>query len=279
MAAVPGHTLPRMSDETSGAGRTGFRDALARLRVAQKSARGGPPYSIFVNRPLGRVLAALAYGAGLTPNQVTALSALATFAGIGLLAAAPPSVVTGVTVCVLLVLGYALDSADGQLARLRGGGSLQGEWLDHTVDSLKVVAVHLAVLVTWYVHLDLPAGWLAVPLVFATASSVHFFGMVLVDLLGRVTRAEAALPAPAKVAPAASLSLLKLPTDYGVLCLAMVLLGSQALFVGVYTVLAVATVGYTLLVMVKWRRDVVALDALRTGHRASAEPARGTTVA
>jgi len=247
--------------------RAGFRAAMAQLRGAQKSARGGPPYSIFVNRPLGRVLAALAFQAGLTPNQVTALSALATFVGVGLLAAAPATWLTGVVVAVLLVLGYALDSADGQLARLRGGGSLQGEWLDHTVDSLKVVVVHLAVLVTWYLHLDLATGWLLVPLAFAVASSVHFFGMILVDLLARATRAELALAAPTKTAPGASTALLKLPTDYGVFCLATVLLGAHVLFVGVYTLLAVATVGYTLLVVVKWRRDVLALDALRVEHR------------
>ena len=242
---------------------TSFRDSLQELRGAQKSARGGPPYSIFVNRPLGRVLAALAHRAGLTPDQVTALSAVATFAGVVLLALAPASWTTGVVVCLLLVLGYALDSADGQLARLRGGGSLQGEWLDHTVDSLKVVAVHVAVLVTWYLHLDLAPGWLAVPLVFAVVSSVHFFGMILVDLLGRTTRAELALPPPTKVAPGISSSVLKLPTDYGVFCLAVALLGAHTLFVGVYTVLAVATAGYTLLVVGKWRRDVLALDALR----------------
>jgi phosphatidylglycerophosphate synthase len=244
-----------------------LRDSLDRLRAAQKSARGGPPYSIFVNRPIGRVLAALAFQVGLTPNQVTGLSALATFVGVGLLAAAPASYGTGVAVCVLLVLGYALDSADGQLARLRGGGSLQGEWLDHTVDSLKVVVVHLAVLVTWYLHLDLPTAWLAVPLAFTVASSVHFFGMIVVDLLGRTTRAELGLPAPTKVAPGVSASLLKLPTDYGVFCLAAVLLGAHALFVGVYTLLAVATVGYTLLVVGKWRRDVVTLDTLRAEGR------------
>jgi molybdopterin/thiamine biosynthesis adenylyltransferase len=39
-----------------------------------------------------------------------------------------------------------------------------------------------------------------------------------------------------------------------------VLLGAHTLFVGVYTLLAAATVGYTLLVVAKWRRDVVALD-------------------
>ena len=251
----------------------GFREALERLRGAQKSARGGPPYSIFVNRPLGRRLAALAYVMRLTPDQVTGLSAVATFAGIALLAAAPPTVVTGVVVGLLLVLGYALDSADGQLARLRGGGSLRGEWLDHTVDSVKVVVVHLAVLVTWAVHLDLAPGWLAVPLAFAVASSVHFFGMILVDLLGRTTRAELGLPAPARTAPGPSASLLKLPTDYGVLCLAMLLLGAHGLFVGVYTLLAAATVGYTVLVVGKWRRDVMALDALRADARRGADPA------
>ncbi|GAB2590309.1 CDP-alcohol phosphatidyltransferase family protein [Microlunatus antarcticus] len=259
------------SDSTTDT-RPGFRDAMTRLRGAQKSARGGPPYSIFVNRPMGRVLAALAFRAGLTPNQVTALSAVATFVGVGLLAAAPASYVTGVAVCLLLVLGYALDSADGQLARLRGGGSLQGEWLDHTVDSLKVVVVHLAVLVTFYLHLDLAIGWLLVPLAFAVASSVHFFGMILVDLLGRATRAELALAAPLKTAPGASTALLKLPTDYGVFCLATVLLGAHTLFLGVYTLLAAATVGYTLLVVAKWRRDVIALDVLRTGARTNAAP-------
>jgi phosphatidylglycerophosphate synthase len=267
--AVRSAIVTAMATDSSAVAYAGFREAMDRLRGAQKSARGGPPYSIFVNRPLGRVLAALAFGAGLTPNQVTALSALATFSGVGLLAAAPASSTTGVAVAVLLVLGYALDSADGQLARLRGGGSLQGEWLDHTVDSLKVVVVHLAVLVTWYRHLDLPDGWLAVPIAFAVASSVHFFGMVLVDLLGRTTRAELGLPGPPRTVPGASAALLKLPTDYGVFCIATVLLGAHSLFVAVYTVLAAATVGYTLLVVLKWRRDVVALDALTDEHRTS----------
>ena len=64
-----------MLDETSGATGPGFHDALVRLRAAQKSARGGPPYSIFVNRPTGRILAAVAYQAGLTPNQVDSVAA------------------------------------------------------------------------------------------------------------------------------------------------------------------------------------------------------------
>ena len=51
---------------------------------------------------------------------------------------------------VLLASGYVMDSVDGQLARLRGSGSLSGEYLDHTVDCVKTATLHLAVLISWY---------------------------------------------------------------------------------------------------------------------------------
>ena len=40
-----------------------FGEALKRLRHVQKSSKGAPPYSLFINRPLGRVIAAAAYQA------------------------------------------------------------------------------------------------------------------------------------------------------------------------------------------------------------------------
>ena len=104
-----------------------LRTTVRRLAAAQKGATGAPAYSRFVNRPLGRLFAALAFHAGLTPNAVTAVSAAFTTTGVALLALAPPSVPMGLAVAACLVLGYALDAADGQLARLRGGGSPAGE--------------------------------------------------------------------------------------------------------------------------------------------------------
>ena len=121
--------------------------AMSRLKQAQKSSKGAPIYSVAINRPVGRLFAAVAFRLGMTPNQVTAVSATFTFVGIAVLAVAPPYWWVGVLVSVLLAIGYALDSADGQLARLRGGGSLTGEWLDHIVDSAKELSLHLAVLV------------------------------------------------------------------------------------------------------------------------------------
>ncbi|HET9648801.1 MAG TPA: CDP-alcohol phosphatidyltransferase family protein [Microlunatus sp.] len=252
-------TAPRV---TRPAGPAGFRAALERLRSAQKSSKGAPAYSLYVNRPLGRIFAAAAFQLGLTPNQVTVISAGFTFAGIAVLALAPLSWWIGLVVGSLLVLGYALDSADGQLARLRGGGSSTGEWLDHMIDSGKIVCLHLAVLIMLARRVDLPTGWLfVVPMIFAAVSTVHFFGMILVEQLGREHRAKLGLPTPPKQVASRGKTLAKIPTDYGVLCLAFLLLGAPMIFLGVYSVLALGSAGYLLLILRKWYGDVAALDA------------------
>ena len=97
--------------------RPGYAAVRQRLAAAQKSSRGAPAYSRFVNRPLGRSLAAGAFVLGRTPNQVTAVSAAFSAVAIGVLAVVRPTWVTGVVVSLALVVGYAFAAADGQLAR------------------------------------------------------------------------------------------------------------------------------------------------------------------
>lgn len=241
---------------------TGFGAALDQLRSAQKSSKGAPAYSLYVNRPLGRIFAAAAYQIGLTPNQVTFISAGFTFAGIVALAAAPLSWWLGIVIALLLVVGYALDSADGQLARLRGGGSSTGEWLDHMIDSGKIVCLHLAVLIMLARQVTLPSQWLLlVPMAFAVVSTVHFFGMILVEQLGRESRAKLGLPTPPKEGASRIKTLAKIPTDYGVLCLSFLLLGAPMVFLGAYTLLFLGSAGYLALVLRKWYGDVAELDA------------------
>lgn len=246
---------------TDTARAAGYTAALEQLRTAQKGSKGAPPYSLFVNRPLGRFLAAGAFQLGMTPNQVTAVSAVFTFSAIVALAIFPPSLGMGVLVCLGLVIGYALDSADGQLARLRGGGSTVGEWLDHIIDSAKISSIHLAVLIMVYRHVDLPSRlWLLVPIGFSVVSAVHFFGMILNEQLARVQRAKAGLPPPAPSSTSTAQSLLKLPTDYGVLCLVFLLLAVPGAFLWVYSALALAKAGHLILVLRKWYGDMAALD-------------------
>lgn len=229
-----------------------------KLEQAQKGrARSAPAYSIYVNRPVGRVFASLAHAMGMTPNQVTGVSALLTFTGIVLLAVAPPSAALGIGVWLLLAVGYAWDSADGQVARLRGGGSLAGEWLDHVVDSTKLVSLHIAVAVGAFRFFELGSPlWILVPLLFAIIATVTFFGMILNDLL----RARSGVEQSAQRGGFSLVrSLLGLPMDYGVLCLAFLLWGSQTLFMVVYSLLALAGLLFLFAALFVWFRKMKAL--------------------
>lgn len=247
-----------------------FGEILARLKGAQKGrARGAPAYSIYVNRPVGRVLAAVAHKAGLTPDQVTGISAVFTFTGIALLALVSPSLPLAVGIWLLLALGYAWDSADGQVARLRGGGSVAGEWLDHFVDSAKVIAVHLAVAVGLFRFSGLDAAWLLVPLGFALVSGVTFFAMILNDLL---RSAYGGVSSASRGGGSALRSLLLLPTDYGLLCGVFVLWAWTEVFLVVYGLVFVASAAFLVLAAFKWFGEMKGLS------RGPAKPSPGHPV-
>ena len=237
-----------------------FRETLHRLGSAQKgAARSAPAYSRFVNRRLGRVFAALAHTLGLGADAVTGLSAVFTFGGLALVALAPFGWPLGVAVTACLVIGYALDSADGQVARLTGTGGPAGEWLDHVVDAVKVVTLPLAVLIGFHRAAVVPDAWLLVPIVGAIVSSVLFFAMILTEQMRRAHGVVSA--APSAGSGRWVRSVLVLPTDYGVLCLTFLLLGAPRVFLGVYAFLIAATAGYLVLAAVKWRREIRALAA------------------
>lgn len=233
-------------------------DTVRRLAGAQKGAQGAPAYGRFVNRPLGRLFAALAFHRGMTPDAVTACSAAFTFSALAAVALAPHTWWVGVLVALGLVVGYALDSADGQLARLRGGGSPAGEWLDHMVDAAKIACLHLAVAIGLYRQGDLDEAWLLLPLGYLVVDVVYFSAMLLNEALrsrhGAPTRA-----APTAAGASVLRSLVLLPTDYGVQCLVFALLGWTAAFVGVYALLAACTAGFLVLALPRWRAEMTRL--------------------
>ena len=236
-----------------------YSDTVRRLAGAQKSGKGAPAYSRFVNRRLGRYLAAAAYHVGLTPNTVTLLSAACSFTAIALLALLRPSLAAGVLTAALLVLGYGLDAADGQLARLRGGGSVAGEWLDHFIDAIKVASYHLAVAIGAYRSGLTPDGFLLVPLGYSVVASVSFFAQILNEQLSKAHGGARSTADPAEPAPLLA-SLLKIPTDYGLLCLLPVLLAWYDAFLVAYTAMFVVSAAYLALASVSWFRRMRALD-------------------
>ncbi|MEV5338531.1 CDP-alcohol phosphatidyltransferase family protein [Streptomyces sp. NPDC052676] len=231
-----------------------FSSALRRLSEAQKPPRGVSLYARFVNRPAGRVLAAAAHRAGLSPNRVTAVSALVTFAAIAAVALCPPSRTLGPCVALALLLGFALDSADGQLARLHGTASRCGEWLDHLLDCGKLLGVHAAVLICLHRHFDLPSpALLLVPVAFQFAAVLLFFGGILTEQLGRRTGdGGAGRVRPPSAARAMGL----LPLDYGVLCLTFFFLGDDRLFLALYATLLAAHLLLLPALLLKWFREL-----------------------
>lgn len=242
------------------------REVVSRLARSQKSNRGAAAYSRWVNRRAGRQIAAVAYLLGLTPNQVSAISALFTFSAIAALAVLHPGWPLAILAALVLLIGYAFDSADGQLARLRGGGSPAGEWLDHVLDSIKVSAIHISIAIMWFRFYHFAhAATLLVPLGFAVTSAVFFFAMILSDMLRRIERASAggtpvttSSVSPDEPAPVLR-SLIVLPNDYGVLCLSIVLVPLRNVFIAVYTSLLAANVLFLLAGCVRWYREMTIL--------------------
>jgi phosphatidylglycerophosphate synthase len=208
--------------------RPAYTQALHLLDAAQKPGHGVPAYTRWVNRRVARFVAAAAANRGISANGVTIVSALFSAAAIGCLAFAPASAWLGIGIAVLLAIGYVLDSADGQVARLTGSSSPAGEWLDHVVDCVRVPAIHLAVLVgIWQAGvLPLWTAWL--PLAYTLTSAGHFMSQILAEQLlkGRVNNSQAA--------PGTFRSWLLLPTDMGTLCWVFVLWGHPQLFIAAY---------------------------------------------
>lgn len=238
-----------------------YAEAVARLSAAQKPAYGAPAYSRFINRPVGRRIAAASYALGLTPNGVTAISAALSVLGVLVLAFAPIAIYTGVGAALLFALAYAFDSADGQLARLTGKGGPAGEWLDHTVDMGKTVLFHGAILFSLILHTtNVSAGQAALVIGFTAVNVVAFFAWLLVDLLRRVSPDPAATAPPVGHAPLLR-SLLRLPSDYGVLCWVLIFWGTP-FFWWLYGLLFLANLVILLAALPVWFKQAKAINVV-----------------
>lgn len=217
---------------TTESNQASYRQAIQRLSAAQKPGPGVPAYTRWVNRRAGRVLAAAAFARGISPNAVTLLSGLVSLVGIVILAAGPNTWPVAAAVAVLLLLGYALDSADGQVARLTGQSSKAGEWLDHVVDAARLPAFHMAIAASLWRALDPGQQWLAtLGLFFALLVSVWFFAQILAGQLG-----DGGDVAPARSTPN-WVSFAKLPSDIGTLYLMVLLLPLPQVFTAGYSLL------------------------------------------
>lgn len=102
-------------------------------------------YTTYINRPLGRKIAEISPDF-ITPNIMSAFSFLVFCSGCIILLTSQ-HIFIPLLFTSLMLIQYALDSADGVLARIRGQSSAKGEWLDHSLDSLKISILHFTIVV------------------------------------------------------------------------------------------------------------------------------------
>ncbi|MGM7698143.1 CDP-alcohol phosphatidyltransferase family protein [Microbacterium sp. A84] len=222
------------------------------LASAQKSGAGVPAYLRWVNRPLGGQAAVIAATWGWSPNGVTALSAALGAVGIGVLAGVP-TWRAGPIAAVLLLLGYILDSADGQLARIQGRGGPAGEWLDHVVDGVRAPLVHIAIAIH-LLRTDSPFWLVLIAGLFSALVSAWFLSQLLAEkLLPKVPRA--ADDSSAGVMN----SFVKQPHDTSTTYLTLLFLGLPIAFAVIYTALFA---WHVLMSAASMRRKYVQLAAL-----------------
>ncbi len=239
-------------------GGASVREAWSTLAAAQKPGHGVPWYMREVNRRLGRGVAAVLSTTRATPDHVTLASALLAAAGLVVLVLAPVGIVTAVVVVLLLQAAFALDAADGQLARLTGRGTAAGEWTDHVVDAARTVCFHLAIAIALVHHGQVATGWALVPLGFCTVASVRFFAQILAEQLRRDDPVGSTAAAAATGGRSAWV---QLPADTGVVNAALLLWPWAPAFLLGYGVLALAN-GLLLLATLVRKRQAL-LDGAR----------------
>lgn len=242
-----------------------FGQAWAAIGAAQKPGAGVPAYTRWINRRAARFVASVAVATGIGPNAVSFISFALSLLGLAtLLTLHTQTVLAGAVTATLLALGYVLDSADGQVARLTGRSSKQGEWLDHLLDAARVPAIHVSVLLvaTWRDStLGVVTAALFVPLVAA-----QFMSQILAEQLRKVQSLSATA---AREAPEGNTrvptgtaergtfqSFLLLPTDTGVLCWLFLAWAWPPLFFALYALLFAITAVHTAASMRRRAREL-----------------------
>lgn len=129
-------------------------------------------------RPLGLRVARALFGTRISPDQVTLASLLIGLVA-GRLAFYPSAAVNGLGV-LLFIVSDILDSADGQLARMRGTSTRFGRFLDGLSDNLRFINLYLQLMAR--VILGGGSWWLVIPLGFA-AGLAHGMQSTVADFV------------------------------------------------------------------------------------------------
>ncbi|MFC0004173.1 CDP-alcohol phosphatidyltransferase family protein [Micromonospora siamensis] len=221
--------------------------AEARPTVADfhRVNRGGGLFSESVSQWLGAVFALVAQRLGLRPTALTLTNlVLGLAASVTVVALAPkvaagdvPAWVVGLVALVGWQVAYALDCADGQLARVTGTGSAAGARVDVLCDVAAQIALVAALSATAVAQRPSTPTWLV----------AVFAGTWMVNLVTSVMQAG---PNAASMVTSTSVPvrLAKLVRDYGavIFVAGLVLIFAPALTFWVIVAFTVVNGGFLL---------------------------------
>jgi phosphatidylglycerophosphate synthase len=238
---------------------TAIKNNYKQLAGSQKKGAGTPAYTRFVNRWLGRLFASILACFNTSPNIVSLVSGLITITSLLLFTIIEDiTIIKSSLLVISLYFAYALDSSDGQLARLLNKQSKQGEWLDHTLDAIKIPLSHGVAIYLIYNNSIPNPGWIIFYLAILSFACANFLSGILKSKLKPNNSTNINMLSKHKTSIR---SFLTLPLDYGVFILLFFFLFNNQLFFIIYSLWGVIFILYSLLLLIKSWREVVSYNA------------------
>ena len=129
----------------------------------------GLPYTHYINRPAADLI--LPLFDRMSPNQVTALGFMIFIVSMVILLVSFGESSYWIFISYfMLFFSYVLDSVDGRLARKKNMQSQLGEWLDHSLDGLRILIINVIFIILLLPYID-NSNFLLVSGVFLTIVS------------------------------------------------------------------------------------------------------------
>jgi len=122
-------------------------------------------------RPLATLLVKLVYRTRLTPNQLTWFALLMGITGTTLFMIGSTAAFFAGAVC--LIIYDVFDCADGQLARLKGTGTLTGRIVDGFADYIVAVLTYLGIGFGFASHTNDPLLWWTLTVLAGFSNAIH----------------------------------------------------------------------------------------------------------
>ena len=196
------------------------------IRIVEKS--DGLLYTKFVNRRLAWYFTKHLYT--FSPNIIS-LSAFILLLLGAFLFYQPSNYIISITLYFVLAINYVLDSTDGQVARLTRKGSPIGEWLDHSLDGIKIVIVNYLLIDIVISNGDYKHSliWLFLPLI--GQIGLYVTGLLSEKILKSGTDKKSVKAKSNKIS---FKNILLSPLDYGIFIIIFVITPNVELLTSVY---------------------------------------------